>query len=257
MIAAEEPLYGSGLDDRNLVRIGDTVRRPAGPWSPAVQHLLGSLRATGLALVPEPLGFDEQGREVLSFLAGRDQGWPFLPDIRTDRGAENLGELALRLRTALADYGCPPDAVWQAASGPPQPGEAMQHGDLGPWNLLWDNEGAVCGVLDWDFAGPGDPWYDTGHLAWFTVPFQDDERAHERGFPSPPDRGARLPAFARGAGVEPAELVRIALRAQQEYAHRVRSRTVSPYPKLRELGLDQKALRDNAWTRAAFPEYNG
>jgi hypothetical protein len=254
-MASEGPLRGAGLEDRRLVRIGGTVRRPAGAWSPTVHDLLRSLRATGLAFVPEPFGFDEKGREVLSFLAGRDQDWPFLPEIRTDRGAENLGRLALRLRTALAAYECPPDAVWQAASGPPQPGEAVQHGDLGPWNLLWDNDGEVCGVLDWDFAGPGDPWYDTGHLAWFTVPFQDDERAHERGFASPPDRPARLHSYARGAQVDPAHLVRTVLRTQQEYAHRVRTRTAGVWPKLRELGFDGKALDDSAWTRRYFGSY--
>ncbi|HEY0530146.1 MAG TPA: hypothetical protein VGD29_00940 [Actinoplanes sp.] len=43
---------------------------------------------------------------------------------------------------------------------------------------------AVAGVIDWDPAEPGDPFYDTGFLAWFTVPFMDDSRAQTRGFPS-------------------------------------------------------------------------
>ncbi|MDR0342493.1 MAG: aminoglycoside phosphotransferase family protein, partial [Nocardiopsaceae bacterium] len=187
----ESPLRGAGLQDRRLVRAGGTVRRPAGPWTASVHHLLGQLRAQGLELVPRPLGRDQAGREVLSYLPGRDQGWPFIPEILAPAGAAELGRVAARLRRAFAGYRCPPDARWQFAAGAPGPGEAIQHGDLGPWNLLWGDDGRVSGVLDWDYAQPGDPWFDTGHLAWFTVPLMDDERARARGFPAPPDRAAR------------------------------------------------------------------
>ncbi|MFI6074894.1 hypothetical protein ACIA5C_25365 [Actinoplanes sp. NPDC051343] len=34
------------------------------------------------------------------------------------------------------------------ARRPPAPGESMQHGDLGPWNLLWGPTSAVTGVID-------------------------------------------------------------------------------------------------------------
>jgi Phosphotransferase enzyme family len=74
----------------------------------------------------------------------------------------------------------------------------VQHGDLGPWNLLWGADGQIVGVLDWELTGPASPLYDTGYLAWFTVPLMDDARARARGFPRPPERLARLNAFARG-----------------------------------------------------------
>lgn len=89
----------------------------------------------------------------------------------------------------------------------------MQHGDLGPWNMLWDALGAVPAVLDWGFAQRGDPWFDTGHLAWFIVPLMDDDRARSRDFPEPPDRAARLAAFAAGTGLREDEVLDIALRA--------------------------------------------
>jgi hypothetical protein len=100
-------------------------------------------------VVPEPLGIDSSGREVLAFVVGRDQGWPFIPEILADEGAERLGQLAERLRAALWRYPCPAGARWQLTDGPPGPGQAVQHGDLGPWNLLWGSDGQVAGVLDW------------------------------------------------------------------------------------------------------------
>jgi hypothetical protein len=249
---AESPITGAGLSDRGLVRVGDTVRRPAGPWSPTVQCLLRDLRALGFDLAPEPLGLDAAGREVLSYVEGRDQGWPFLPEILAVEGAEQLGRLATRLRSALTACPCPPDARWQFAHGTPGPGATLQHGDLGPWNLLWGEGPEIVGVLDWDFAGPGDPWYDTGHLAWFTVPLMDDERAHARGFPEPPDRRARLDAFAAGAGMSAAELVRIAVRAQEEYERRVRpggsAAEGGPWRTFLESGFHDNARADRDWT---------
>jgi hypothetical protein len=51
-------------------RIGGTVHRPTGPWTPAVHAFLDFL-APRLERIPGVLGFDEQGREVLTFLPGR------------------------------------------------------------------------------------------------------------------------------------------------------------------------------------------
>lgn len=248
----EVPISGAGLHDRGLVRVGDTVRRPAGPWTESVHHLLRGLRTEGFDLAPAPHGIDASGREILSYLEGRDQGWPFHAEILTPAGAEALGRLAARLRAALASCPCPPDARWQFGDGAPAAGEALQHGDLGPWNLLWGDGPDVVGVLDWDFAGPGDPWYDTGHLAWFTVPLMDDARAHARGFPAPPDRRARLHAFATGAGTSDEELVRIVLRTQEEYERRVTVRGSAPgggpWSTFLAMGLHENARADRAWT---------
>jgi hypothetical protein len=66
MTRNEIPLEG-GNASGGVVRTGDTVRRPAGPWTPAVHALLGHLRAAGFPGAPRPLGLDEHGREVLTF----------------------------------------------------------------------------------------------------------------------------------------------------------------------------------------------
>jgi hypothetical protein len=255
MNESEVPISGAGLQDQRVVRVGDTVRRPAGPWTLSVHHLLRYLREHDFGLAPEPLGIDHAGRDVLSYVEGREQGWPFIPEIVSTSGAGRLGRLAARLRTALAAYPCPPGAQWQFARGTPGPGQAMQHGDLGPWNLLWDADGAVTAVLDWDFAQPGDPWFDTGHLAWFALPLMDDDRARSRGFPRPPDRPGRLAAFASGTGLREEEVLGLALQAQAEYERRVIARgssAGSPWEAYFELGLHQAAAADRLWTAAHF-----
>ena len=250
-------MRGSGLQDRKLVRVGDTVRRPSGPFTVSVHHLLRHLREHGFGLAPEPRGVDETGREILSFIERRDPGWPLLPEILSLGGAERLGVLASRLRSALESYECPPTARWQSATGAPGPGEAMHHGDLGPWNLLWGDDGQIAGVLDWDFAQPGDPMYDTGYLAWFTVPLMDEARATARGFPAPPDRLARLDAFAAGAGLTRDRLLTTALAAQAEYEHRVISRRLAgaPWALFHQRGFHNNAARDRRWAVAHFGRF--
>ena len=54
----------------SVVRIGDTVRRTPSEATPAVHDLLRHLEAKGFDGAPRALGFDEHGREVLSFIDG-------------------------------------------------------------------------------------------------------------------------------------------------------------------------------------------
>jgi hypothetical protein len=52
MIDDEEVLPGGNMG--GAVRVADTVRRPAGPWSPTVQRLLVHLREQGVTWAPAP-----------------------------------------------------------------------------------------------------------------------------------------------------------------------------------------------------------
>lgn len=119
---SDSPLRGSGLQDRGIERVGDTVRRPAGPWTGSVHQLLHHVREQGFDLAPEPIGIDSQGREIMSWIEGRDQGWPFIPEIESTEGAQHLGELATRLRSALAEYTCDERARARGFAAPPDRG---------------------------------------------------------------------------------------------------------------------------------------
>src|SRR2546430_7294471 len=118
---AEERSLGGTLND--AVRVGDTVRRRAGPWTPAVHELLRFLEREGFP-APRARGLDEQGREILEYLNGEAHaGTPVpLPDsvFREDHmiGAAHLlpPHYALVARLAPA-----PPATWPPRGPSPAP----------------------------------------------------------------------------------------------------------------------------------------
>lgn len=62
----------------------EQVIRPKKVWSEEVQKFLSYLRNQGVTYVPEPLGYDEQGNEVVSYLAGEVYDYPLPPQLLTD-----------------------------------------------------------------------------------------------------------------------------------------------------------------------------
>ena len=208
---------GAGFVDRGIVIGNGIVRRPRGYWSAAVHDLLGWLDRAGFCLSPKPAGIDEQF-EYLQYIEGTDQGWPLLPFIQSLDGARAAGAFARNLESILAAYRPIKGARWQLDGGAHARGP-IQHGDVGPWNLLWDSaRGEICGLIDWDLAGPAPAGYDAGFLAWFIVPMMDDFRAHERGFVSPIDRAGRLRAYCDGYGITRGEMLDLIVSSRKSSA---------------------------------------
>lgn len=158
------------------VRVGGTVRRPTGPWTPAVHALLQHLHARRLDGVPEPLGVDAQHREVLTYLPGVPIDLAEVSDARLASGAAWIA----RYHAAVAGYR-PGHVRWRFLERDLAPGEIVCHHDATMYNMLVAAPGSeeVVGVVDWDVAGPGTPIDDVAMLAWSGVPFYSDPGAHE------------------------------------------------------------------------------
>jgi hypothetical protein len=75
---SEETLLGGNTG--GAVRIGNVVHERAAPWTPTVHALLRHLEDAGVDGVPGVLGFDDQGRQMLTYLPGEVIGdgfpWP-------------------------------------------------------------------------------------------------------------------------------------------------------------------------------------
>ena len=155
-----------------VVRVGDTVRRPSGPWTSTVHDLLRHVRARGFALAPEPLGWDRSGREILRFVPGRTVGWavPWPAWIRSDEILDSVGRSVADFHRAVADFR--PAGVAACNSGPAELGAGLIvcHNDLGPYNAVVDEDGGLAAFIDWDQAGPGPALSDLAFVAWQWVP---------------------------------------------------------------------------------------
>ena len=130
----EEPLAGGNVS-AGVVRVGDTVRRPAGPWTPAVHALLTYLRAAGFDGAPEPLGLDDKGREVLRFIPGTVAWGEGFRLLQPASELARAGRLIRDFHDAVTGFAPPSDAHWQVGI-PPDRAEIIAHHDLAPWNLV-------------------------------------------------------------------------------------------------------------------------
>jgi len=81
----DEEVVLTGGNMTAVVRVGNTVRRGAGPWTPTIHAFMRHLRSSGFETVPEPLGIDDRGREIISFLPGAPLTYP-LPDFAWSDG---------------------------------------------------------------------------------------------------------------------------------------------------------------------------
>ncbi|KRC62670.1 hypothetical protein ASE14_02250 [Agromyces sp. Root81] len=164
----EELLSGGNMEP--VVRVGDTVRRVPGEWTPTVHAWLRALRTGGIVEVPEPRGSDHRGREVLSYLSGSmlDRADPA---VRWSPGVlEQAGRLLRRIHDVDLAFDAE-SAVWRSPAH--EPVEVICHNDFAPYNLLVDGDRLV-GVIDFDMASPGPRIWDLAYLAYRLAPFAED-----------------------------------------------------------------------------------
>lgn len=205
-------------DEHSPVLLVDgTVRRVAGWWSRSVQHLLGYLSDVGFDGAPLPLGFDDEGRETLSYVAG-ECGRARGARIRSDVALASYASYLRRLHDAVAEYLPPPNAAWALPATVGAPSTGMCHGDFSPWNVVWSDD-VVVGVVDFDLAHPGPPADDVSYALAYGIPFRDDaETRRLLGTEEIPDRRHRVRVFADAYGISTDGLVERVVVRQRKYA---------------------------------------
>ena len=161
MFEKEEKLIGGNVA-AFVVRVGQTVRKPATEATPTIQALLRHLEHAGFDGAPRALGTDEHSRQILEFIPGAmwDRAIPPEPE-----KLNGVGALIRSLHDATASFVPPEEAHWDRLSVP-NGTDIVCHNDLAPWNL-------ICGAeryafIDWDNAAPGTRLWD---LAWSAISF--------------------------------------------------------------------------------------
>lgn len=162
---AEERLAGGNLSV--VARVGQTVRRTPGPWTEPVQAWLRHLHEMGFKETPVPLGFDEQGREILSFIPGQVGHDPLPENLRSDEILISAAKLLRRLHDATLESVLLRLPGWQALVR--EPVEVICHGDFAPYNCVFEGD-TLVGVIDFDHAHPGPRSWDIAYALYRFVP---------------------------------------------------------------------------------------
>ncbi|HUX50961.1 MAG TPA: aminoglycoside phosphotransferase family protein [Spirochaetia bacterium] len=190
-----EVFLGGG--NREILRDGEFVRRPAGPWSATVHRLLSHVRAHGFDRAPFPVGFSDSGEEILTFLPGTVSNYPLPDNVRSEAALISAARLLRSYHDATADF-LHEGGTWQLKQRSPV--EVVCHGDYAPYNVVFDGTNAV-GIIDFDAAHPGPRTWDIAYALYRWAPFTNPHNTD--GFGTPGEQIARARRFCDAYGLEP------------------------------------------------------
>ncbi|NUT46022.1 MAG: phosphotransferase [Saccharothrix sp.] len=232
----EEALTGGGLNE--VVRVGSTVRRPTGPWTPNVHRLLEHLAPLGIS--PAVHGIDDRGREVLSYLEGEVGHPPLGEELRSDEVLVAVARMTRRLHDATVG--------WDVADGWQFPAlapvEVICHNDLAPYNMVF-RDGLPVGVFDFDGARPGPRWWDVAYTAYWLVPLSPE-------FGSVAEQRRRVELFCDAYGIEVEGMGRRVLARLADMVSMIRERP--EFRRQRAERHDLYYLAHAEYVREHFPD---
>jgi hypothetical protein len=169
--ATEVQLVGGTANRGQVVRAGDTVRRPRQPGSDAVHALLRHLDRVGFDGAPRYLGDDENGREVLTYIEGEVSIEPHAAWALTDEAMVSVAQLLRRYHLAVAGFD-PDGRVWPTTVPAPHRGRLVSHNDPNIDNVVF-RDGRAVALIDFDLASPGSALWDVALAARLWVPLRD------------------------------------------------------------------------------------
>jgi aminoglycoside/choline kinase family phosphotransferase len=188
-----------------------------------VHALLDHLHARGIDWLPRPLGIDDTGREVLTFLPGTVPQYPMPEWIWADDRLIAAGRMLRAFHDA--SVGFDPSGPWQMPSY--EPPEVICHNDFAPYNFVFDDRHRLVGVIDCDMASPGPRVWDLAYLAYRLVPLTGP--ANHDGLTSAiSERARRLDLLAETYGdVAPHNIVTTAVDRLHELAESTAARAAA------------------------------
>lgn len=226
-----EELALSGGGRTAVSRRGEIVFRAAGPWSATVISLLRHLESAEFLRAPRVLGsgFDDQGRETLSFIEGEIVD----PHPWSDSAMHALGSMLKELHDASDTFVAPQDATWRPwfGRGIDDGARVIGHCDTGPWNII-SREGQPFALIDWEVAGPVARSVELAQACWLNAQLVDDDVAERVGLGSAYMRAKQVSFLLDGYGLARPErsgfFSKIAAFAVQDAAEQAVQAHVTP-----------------------------
>lgn len=238
-----------GFTNAGLVTlVGDSVRRPWRPTSPATKALLDHLERVGFDGAPRFLGVDDQGREMLSYISGEAVIEPYRPWALTDEALVSVARLLRRYHDAVASF----DATghtWPESVPVAFGGGIVSHNDPNLDNVIFAGGRAVA-LIDFDLASPGSAAWDVACTARLWAPLRDEQDVPE---PLVGRSLTRLRTFVDAYGLAHRDRARVvdALVHTHDWCYDVVRRAVvrghEPFARMWREGGERRARRTRHW----------
>ena len=171
-------LSGGTANRGRVVRVGDTVVRPAAPAAAATHALLAHLEAAGFDGAPRVLAAGPV-TETLTYIAGRAAVPPFPEDVLTDEALVSVAGLLRRYHAAVASFD-PAGYAWPRPVPARYRTSLVSHNDVYPANVVF-RDGRAVALIDFDLAGPGSAVWDYAAAARLFVPLLDGRTSRTAG----------------------------------------------------------------------------
>ena len=161
--------YLDGGRSNQIARVGAEVHRPAGEWTPYIHAVLNHVRSQGFLGAPEPLGYDSEGGEIVSYIAGEVCNYPLTAAAKSREALISAAELLLAYHDATTSFlpSLKWDEVWMLPAR--EPIEVICHGDFAPYNVVLQGNRAVA-IIDFDTAHPGPRAWDIAYALYRWAP---------------------------------------------------------------------------------------
>lgn len=164
--------YLDGGRTNQIVRIGGNVHRPAGEWTPYIHKLLEHIRSRGFSGAPKPLGFDVEGNEIVSYIAGQVSNYPLSEAASSEEALISAAELLRFYHDATVSFVSKLEGNERWLLPAREPVEVVCHGDYAPYNVILEGNRAVA-IIDFDTAHPGPRTWDIAYALYRWVPLNN------------------------------------------------------------------------------------
>jgi Ser/Thr protein kinase RdoA (MazF antagonist) len=164
-------MAGGTANRGRVIKVGDTVRRPAGRHTPAVHALLTHIARSGFDHAPRVIGL-EPDTEVLSYLEGDAAIDPMPNWALTTEALLSVGALLRTFHTSAASFEAN-GWTWQRPIPRRWQGSLVTHNDTHPANLIF-RDGRATGLIDFDLAASGTAAWELAVAACFWAPLRSD-----------------------------------------------------------------------------------
>jgi len=234
-------------------RIGNLVARPTGKWSSSVHELLRFLEKHDFDFSPRFIDCDKERRkEHLSYIDGEVALRPWPEVLRSLSGLEQIANMLTQYHDIIVAFNSTHN-IWHLADRDIPVDFIIRHGDIGPWNMVWNTERLV-GLIDWDFAEPGTKLEDIAQAAWHCIPLKPEKRVINAGI-LPEQQLMRLEFFCEACGVSVSDVLRNLSTVQNQEITRMRTHGkegVQPWASFFERGDLDIVNEDADWLSHEF-----